>query len=129
MPASRDRAGGRPRHTAAASLSVSPLDLRSGWKTGRCAADGNTHRVRQDVMPPAAVPRRGMAWIPFRQSRPGSATAGAAAAAAGADDRQLSHGADEAALSGGRGLADQLEVRDRELHGGLSSVAAAPDDP
>ena len=71
---------------------------------------------------------RGMARLPVRQPRQGSPAAGAAAAAAGADDPQLPHGADEAALPGGRGLADQLEVHDRELHGGLSPLAPAPHD-
>src|SRR5689334_15099622 len=79
-------------------------------------------------MPPAAVPGRGMARLSVRQPRSGPASPGAAAAAAGADDPQLPHGSDEAALPDGRGLADQLEVHDRELHGGLPPVAAASDD-
>src|ERR1044072_6621100 len=70
-----------------------------------------------------------MARLLVRQPGQRSCAAGAAVGAAGADDPKLPHGADEAALPGGGGLADQLEMHDRELHGGLSPLAPSPHHP
>ena len=66
-----------------------------------------------------------LARLGLRQSGPGGPAPGPATGRPGAPHRQLPHGGIPPGLPGRRGLADQLEMPDRELHRDLSPIPRA----
>ena len=123
MPPPRHARRERVRQRAAFPVPLPRMDLRpAGPAVARTAHRGGTRRLRSRTLPAARGCDGGVAGFSLRQSRRAGRAPRTAPRRACAALAQLPPGRHGARPRRDRGVEHELEVPDRELHGGLPPV-------